>query len=98
MKFRRALFYVPILATFAAFPATAATIWTLGPSPSGETVTFSDQQGPCVAGAKVAVWVKPGRDPVPACYRIEGGTIFLAFLDGDAAQLPAAMLKKATSL
>lgn len=91
----RALILAALVAPSAAFPAT---IWTLGPSPAGETVTFSDQKGPCVGEARVAVWTKPGRDPVPACYRIEGGMLMIAFLDGDSVQLPAAMLKKATGV
>lgn len=91
----RALALVALLAPTVAFPAT---VWTLGPSPSGETVTFSDQAGPCVNGAMVAVWQKAGKSPVPACYRIEGGSVFIAFLDGDSVQLPAAMLKKASGV
>ncbi len=92
---RAVLALAALVAPLAAFPAT---VWTLGPSPSGETVTFSDQKGPCVGDALVAVWQKEGRAPVPACYRIEGGMVLIAFLDGDSVQLPAAMLKKTTSL
>ena len=90
----RAAFAALLLIPSVAFPAT---LWTLGPSPSGETVTFTDQTGPCVAGAKVAIYQKGGKT-VPACYRIEGGMLFLAFLDGDSAQIPAALLQRATGV
>lgn len=89
----------PLAALLFLGAAHAAPVWTLGPNESGESLVFHDQQGPCVGKAQVVVWSKPGNTPVPGCYRIEDGAVFVAFLDGDHMRpFPVGMLVKARSL
>ncbi len=89
---RAVLALAALVAPMAALPAT---LWTLGPNAAGEHLTFTDQKGPCVGSAHVVIWTQPDKPPVPGCYRIEGGVVFIAFLDGDQVKpIPESALQK----
>lgn len=86
---------VALLATSVASAAPLAVVT----GPDGSSVTLYDDAGPCINGAKLAVWVSPdAQKRVPGCYVAGNGAVFVSFLDGDRADIPVQALKKPTSL
>lgn len=62
---------------------------------NGALLTLHDERGPCVQGAKLAVWRSPDRTvTIPACYRKHAGKVLIAFLDADFRILPEAEFRK----
>lgn len=55
---------------------------------------LTDEVGPCLGNAKVAVWSQ-GEQRVPGCYvlRARTLTVHVAFLDGDAVEVPIDVFK-----
>lgn len=55
---------------------------------------LTDEVGPCLGNAKVAVWSQ-GEQRVPGCYVVlpASMTVHIAFLDGDAAEVPISIFK-----
>lgn len=89
---------VLIAATFVAFNASAATL-AVATSADGATIALTDEAGPCVGEARLAIWRSPdAKLRVPGCWKNLGPAIHVAFLDGDMAQIPIQELKKPTSL
>lgn len=89
---------VAFLASFVALSATAGSIAT-ATSSDGASITLMEEAGPCVGGARLAVYVSPdAKSRVPGCWKLAGGMVVVAFLDGDMAQIPVGDLKKPTSL
>lgn len=55
--------------------------------PNGATIDLYPQVGPCVGGAKVAVWTSPdGKSKVPGCYAIseDQSSVKVVWFDTDA--------------
>lgn len=79
---------------FVPNAAMAGVIAIAVSSNSPERIELSDTVGACVAGAKEARWVG-GNDvaQVPACWRLVGGVVELAFLDGDSVRIPMQAFK-----
>lgn len=62
---------------------------------NGNSVTLTSETGPCVNGARLALWVRgDGQAKVPGCYLILPDGVRIAFLDGDRIDLPHHAFKK----
>jgi hypothetical protein len=55
-------------------------------------IALHDEAGPCLAGALLAVFTR-GPERIPGCWKVTPQFISIAFLDGDALQLPLEMFK-----
>lgn len=55
---------------------------------------LTDEVGPCLGNARIAIWSQ-GEQRVPGCYvvRVATMTVHVAFLDGDAAEVPIGLFK-----
>lgn len=62
---------------------------------NGALIQLHDEVGPCVDGARVAVWTSPDRkSKVPGCHKVsDAGMVSISWLDGDASTLPAQIFK-----
>jgi hypothetical protein len=81
-----------------AMPAHAEVI-LVATAPSGESVMLTDEPGPCVRGARLALWVSAdAKDKIPGCYRPTAGGVVVVFMDGDMAQIPVHQLKEPTGM
>ena len=60
---------------------------------------LTDDVGPCLGNAKVAVWSQGGQR-VPGCYVVRPYTltVHVAFLDGDAVEVPINLFKAPTGV
>lgn len=86
---------VAFMATTVAFSAPLAVV----DGPAGSSITLYEEAGPCVQGAKLAVWSSgDAKTRIQGCWVIGGGSVFVSFLDGDRSDIPVALLKKPTSL
>lgn len=86
---------VPIL---LLLPALAnAEVLVEARSPSGLRIELHSEAGPCVDGARVAMWVKDSVR-IPGCYKVEGGVVKVGWLDGDANTLDARHFKRPETL
>lgn len=81
----------------AALPALAAPIYT-APLNDGSSIVLTDDAGPCVGQARLALWVsRDARTQVPGCYAPPAPgaeAVFVLFLDGELAKVPLAALRK----
>lgn len=78
----------------AAFSTSASAEPREAEVSPGVVVLFLDEAGPCVGGAKLAIYID-GAQRIPGCYREEGPIIGIAFLDADTMRVPKSMLRRA---
>jgi hypothetical protein len=57
---------------------------------------LTDEVGPCVGQAKLAVFRQGINAPIQGCYRLNPATlvVHIAFLDGDMAEVPVSLFKR----
>ena len=57
---------------------------------------LTDETGPCVNRAKLAVFRQGVDAPIKGCYRLNPATMVVqvAFLDGDVVEVPVALFKR----
>jgi hypothetical protein len=57
---------------------------------------LTDETGPCVGQAKLAVFRQGIDAPIQGCYRLNPATMIVqvAFLDGDVVEVPVALFKR----
>ena len=77
--------------------ALAATVM-VATSPGGPALELHQHAGPCVNGARVAIYVPRDGERIPGCWILRGTTVHVVFLDGDAGTLPIAAFKPAEGL
>ncbi len=58
-----------------------------------KAVRLHDEPGPCVVPALMAVF-QDGMHSIIGCWKLEGATVRLVFLDGDTLDLPAVAFRK----
>jgi hypothetical protein len=76
-----------------------AAILAVTKASNGSAILVTDETGPCLGGAKLAVWSgADGKERIPGCWRVVGTTLVVSFLDGDRADVPIQALSKPTSL
>lgn len=92
----RALILLAAIAACAAMAEPVAVVT----AQSGASITLTDERGPCVAEARLAIWRSPdGAARVDGCYLIvPPAGVIVSFLDGERADIPIASLKKPTNL
>lgn len=78
--------------------AAAAPLYT-ATATDGSRITLTDERGPCEGQALLAAWMsKDGQRQVRGCWTLVGEVVWVAFLDGDIARVPTAVLRKAVVL
>jgi hypothetical protein len=83
-----------LLALLLALPAWAATIAVVR-AEDGALLALTDELGPCLGGSRQAVWTSAdGKERVPGCWRLSGAVVQVAFLDGDAVEVPVRLLRR----
>lgn len=76
-----------------AAPVAVAT------TPDGATLTLHDDAGPCVGGARFALWRSAdAQASIPGCWVVLENMIRIAYFDGDIGNIAPSAFKKATSL
>ena len=86
------------LVSFVAFSASAETL-AVAPGRDGSSIILTDEVGPCVDGARLAVWISPdAKSRIPGCYRVFAQGVAVSFFDGDRGDIPMQALKKPTSM
>jgi hypothetical protein len=57
---------------------------------------LTDEAGPCISPAKLAVFRQGVAAPIQGCYRLNPATMIVqvAFLDGDVAEVPVSLFKR----
>jgi hypothetical protein len=89
---RAALLLLLMAGAVHAAPVAVAT------SHDGATLTLHDEAGPCVGGARLAVWRGVDGQIVPGCWVIARAHIRIAYLDGDVDAIEPTVFRKPTSL
>lgn len=92
MKHLFALF----LAAALAQPAAAAVIGVA--EGEGAHIDFHDDAGPCVGKALRAEHVPDKGTRVAGCWTTDGRLVFVVFLDGEIARVPAQAVRPPTKL
>lgn len=83
-----------LLAALAVSPAIAADLAYVQ-ARDGSRIVLTDERGPCIGQALMAVWISPDqRTKVVGCYQVGGELVGVSFLDGDRADIPLQALKK----
>ena len=92
----RSLAFCALIACAAYAQAGVVMVAT---APDGSSVMLTDETGPCVDGARLAVWVSPdAQRKVAGCYRVFPQGVAVSFLDGDRGDIPHGALKAPTGL
>jgi hypothetical protein len=82
----------------AQLPPDGPAVLSAGPDATGARVVLHGGPGPCVGEAKLAVWTRPGAPPVLGCWIVAGVGVWVSFLDGERADIPAGRLVRVESL
>ena len=78
--------------------ATTAQSFVAEGADGVSAVLYMDAAG-CIADARRAEFVQIGKPKIPGCWKqLDGGTVQIAFMDGDYIQLPIARFKPAQVL
>lgn len=83
---------LPLLLILLALPAHAAVFGTV-PTQSGR-IDLHDEKGACEGDAMRAEFVSLAGRKVGGCWVVIRGGVQVAFLDGDAEQIPTAAIKR----
>jgi hypothetical protein len=58
-------------------------------------IKLHQERGHCQALAKSAIYVPDKGEPIQGCWLLRGPLVAIVFFDGDIAQVPVAMLRRA---
>jgi hypothetical protein len=83
-----------LLGVAATLPASAAVVGVV--EGQGSHIDFHDEPGICVGNALKAEHVPDKGARVQGCYTVGNGLVFVVFLDGEIAKVPAQAIKPPT--
>lgn len=69
------------------------------PGDGGSVMELHTAAGGCIGSARLAIWFSYDRkERVPGCWKTVGGSVQIAFADGDVAMIPMSAVKRPETL